>query len=293
MDLRSGGQVYADSYLGTGDSGDIAVSAGSISVTGFGTSQAPYPVPGFTGFSTTTNAGRGGTILLSAAGDFSLSNGGGIKSDTQGSGLGGTISIGAQDVTLTDGAAISSSSVGSGNAGNVNITAGNSVTLRSSMISTEALLSDGGNISISAPGTVSLFESRITASVGGGAQTVGGNIVIDPQFVILRNGQITANAYEGQGGNIQIVSNTFLADPNSVVDASSALGIDGTVNILATNRIVSGLLNPLPSDYVSATSLLREQCMARLRGGKYSSFIIGSRDGLPSEPGNPMPGLLH
>jgi hypothetical protein len=32
--------------------------------------------------------------------------------------------------------------------------------------------------------------------------------------------------------------------------------------------------------------------MARIRAGKYSSFVVGGRDGLPVEPGNLLPGLL-
>ena len=132
---------------------------------------------------------------------------------------------------------------------------------------------------------VHLKDSEITASVGGGASTSGGNISIDPQFVVLDHSKIIANAHEGQGGNIQIVSNVFLADPFSVVDASSALGIDGTVDIRAPITEISGTLVPLAEDFVSAFELLREPCIARIRGGKYSSFIVSGRDGLPVEPG--------
>ena len=112
-------------------------------------------------------------------------------------------------------------------------------------------------------------------------------------YVILGNSRIIANAYEGHGGNIRIVANTFLADPYSSVDASSALGIDGTVDIQAPITNVSGLLSPLSQEFVNATALLREPCMARLKGGKYSSFIVGGRDALPLEPGGPLPGILH
>ena len=55
-----------------------------------------------------------------------------------------------------------------------------------------------------------------------GPQTTGGNITIDPEFVILQNSQIVANAFAGQGGNIQITAEAFLADPDSRVDASSS-----------------------------------------------------------------------
>jgi hypothetical protein len=109
----------------------------------------------------------------------------------------------------------------------------------------------------------------------------------------MKNSQIVANAYEGTGGNIKIVADTFLADPGSLVDASSALGIDGTVDVQAPISNVSGLLNPLNTDFVSAAALLRERCLARIRSGKYSSFLVGGRDGLPVGPGSLMPGVAQ
>jgi large exoprotein involved in heme utilization and adhesion len=136
---------------------------------------------------------------------------------------------------------------------------------------------------------VYLKESEITASVGGGAGTVGGNISIDPQFVILDHSKIIANAFEGRGGNIRIVAGVFLSDPYSIVDASSALGIDGNVDIRSPITELSGTLVPLGEDFISAFELLREPCMARIRGGKYSSFIVSGRDGLPIEPGHLLP----
>jgi large exoprotein involved in heme utilization and adhesion len=77
------------------------------------------------------------------------------------------------------------------------------------------------------------------------------------------------------------------------VDASSALGIDGVVEIKAAVNEVSGVLNPLASNFVNATALLREPCMARIRGESYSSFTITGREGLPLEPGGYLPGIFH
>ena len=113
-----------------------------------------------------------------------------------------------------------------------------------------------------------LIDSRITTSVGGGPQTVGGNIEVASEYVILQNSRIIANAYEGRGGNIGIDAGTFLADPKSLVDASSALGINGTVDIRAVVQSIAGVVQPLPKDFVGAGDLLRTPCEARLRGGQ-------------------------
>ncbi len=304
IDISSRGQIYADSFRGsgssttdpsTGNSGDITVNADRMTVTGAKYIPRLEPLDfDFTGLSTSTNAGTGGAINVALTGDLTLTAAGGIKADTQGTGLGGTITIAAKNILMNDNGNINASSTGTGLAGNINLIAGDTLQLRNASITTEASVeADGGNITIMAPNKITLYNSRITSSVGGGPATRGGNISIDPQFLILKNSQIVANAYAGTGGNITIIANNMLADPSSVVDASSQLGISGNVDIQAPVNNISGLLNPLSSDYVSASALLRERCIARIREGKYSSFVIGGRDGLPVEPGNMMPGLSY
>jgi large exoprotein involved in heme utilization and adhesion len=119
---------------------------------------------------------------------------------------------------------------------------------------------------------------------GGGRDA--GNITIDPQFVTVQNGQIRANAFEGRGGNIRITAGVFLADPNSRVDASSTLGINGQVAIQAPVTSISGAAAPLPQSFARAAELLRDRCAERLRGGTVSRFVLGGRDGVPLEPGS-------
>jgi hypothetical protein len=109
----------------------------------------------------------------------------------------------------------------------------------------------------------------------------------------LKRSQIIANAFEGQGGNILIIAGTFLADPYSVVSASSALGIDGTVDIRSPIIDLSGFIAPLQKDFQGAADLLREPCAARARGGEYSSFVIRGRDGLPVQPGSVLPSPIY
>ncbi|SPF48703.1 hypothetical protein SBDP1_760079 [Syntrophobacter sp. SbD1] len=293
INISSGGQIYADSFRGTGDSGNINITANTLGIAGFGNSQAPFPIPEFTGLSTTTNAGRGGTINLSLTGDLSVDSGGGINAETQGSGLGGAISIAAQNINLTNGSSISAASYGTGNAGNIDFKVGNTFTARNSTVSTQAVESDGGDIVLTAGYMARLIDSKITTSVNGGPQTVGGNITVDPDFVILQGSSIVANAFQGKGGNIRIAADTYLADPVSVVSASSALGIDGTVDISAPISDISAVVQPLPKEFVSATELLREPCEVRARGGKSSSLVLKGRDGVPNEPGGFLPSPMN
>jgi filamentous hemagglutinin family protein len=295
IDIASRGRIYADSLLGAGNSGDIAIDAQTLTITG--ARNVPLPEPfkfDFTGLSTSTQDGRGGNINVNLTGDLSVSEEGAISADSQGPGEGGGITIAARNATLIDEGKISSAGYGTGDAGNCSVATKDTLLMRGSAITTEAMHADGGDIFITSPYMVRLDGSRITASVGGGPETTGGNIRIDPRFVILKNSQIIANAYEGRGGNIQIVADTFLSDPQSIVDASSQLGISGMVDIQANITNVTGLVSSLSTDFVSATDLLRERCIARIReGGKYSSFVVGGRDGLPIEPGNLLQGLMY
>ncbi len=235
-------------------------------------------------------AGNAGSISMTALETFH-SDDSSVRTSAE-QAKGGDITINARDMELINNTLISAESSGQGNAGDIYLGAADSFLMRNSAVTTEAKKADGGNIKVDTGYIVHLVDSKITASVGGGPDTVGGNISIDPEYVVLKNSQIIANAFEGRGGNIDIVSRVFLADPDSIVDASSALGIDGKVDIRAPINSVSGTIAPLPKDFRSVIALLREPCMARIQKGKYSSFVVGGRDALPLEPDGVLPSPL-
>jgi len=241
--------------------------------------------------SVSAKAGKAGDILINASEIFQINSSSVTTAAEQA--RGGDIILKATQGQLTNGTLISAESSGAGDAGNVDITTTDSLLMRDSAITTEAKQADGGNIDISAGYMVNLIHSKITASVGGGPETTGGNITIDPHYVILNDSQIIANAYEGKGGNIRIIADVFLASPESVVDASSALGIDGTVDIQAPIQNISGTLTPIQGNFLSTEALLRDRCIARIRGERVSSFVVSGRDGLPIRPGNVLPSPIY
>jgi len=284
--LTNAAQIQTSSE-GAGKGGDVTVTAtDSISISGRiieGNEMYQSAI-----ISSTYGDGNGGTISISTP-SLTIDDGALASETGFGAGSGGDILVKVGDLTISNSGLISTESFGVGNAGDISITASDTFHSNNSSVTTEATQADGGNIKVSAGYMVHLKDSEITASVGGGPETVGGNISIDPEYVILKNSKIIANAYEGMGGNISIVADVFLADPDSIVDASSALGIDGQVDIHAPITQITGTLAPLPKDFRSALALLRKSCMVRLQGGKYSSFVIGGRDGLPLEPGGLLP----
>ena len=152
-------------------------------------------------------------------------------------------------------------------------------------MTTEADQADGGNIELTAGSRVEMRDSQVTATVKTGVGK-GGNIAIDPQFVILQGSQVRADAFGGPGGNVRIVAEVFLADSPSQVSASSALNIPGTVDIQAPVTNISGAVAPLPQEFAPTAERWRDRCTGRLREGRVSRLVLGGRDGVPSEPGS-------
>jgi large exoprotein involved in heme utilization and adhesion len=203
------------------------------------------------------------------------------------------IHIQAGRIELTNNeAAITASSSGSGNAGNIEIHADDTFRSRNSVVSTESILSGGGKIDLSAGQIVELVDSQVTTTVQGGAGDAG-NITIDPRYVVLNNSQVIARAVKGNGGNIDIGADVFIASPTSVVDASSQQGISGTIDIRGVVNNLSGLITPLPQGYLSTAALSADRCAGRLREGQVSSFVVAGREGMPLQPGGVLPSPLY
>lgn len=291
-----------------GRAGDITINVGTLSlsngsqISSASTGTAAIPNPDGTG--TTEPPGPAGNITISATGSFT-SDASTIATSAEAN-HGGNISIGAQNVQLSNGTLINASSnaplqvtklvldqngqlvpevVGNGNAGNITITSASDVIMENSSMTTAASQASGGQISINTPDMAQLINSEIITSVAGSASdTTGGDITIDPTYVILQGSQILAQANAGTGGNITITSNVFLADPNSVVDASSTLGVSGVVDIRSPVSNISGVIGRLPESVLAAQALLRAACAARLAESQVSSFVERGRDSIPPGP---------
>jgi hypothetical protein len=54
---------------------------------------------------------------------------------------------------------------------------------------------------------------------------------VDAKNTTLTNSQLLSTATEGHGGTVDITSHVLQQDANSVIDASSQSGTDGTVTI--------------------------------------------------------------
>jgi len=229
------------------------------------------------------------------ANSLTVQGGAQIASSTAGPGKGGDVNIAVvSDVMLPGpGPQITAMSTGGGDAGSVTVSAGRLLLSNRAAISTEAVgtrsAASGGNIMLSIADILYLTNSQITTSVKGETGN-GGNITIDPQFVVLDRSQIVATAIAGHGGNITIEAGEFIASSDSVVSAASQKGISGTIEIIGPRVDLNGALVVLSSQLRSAAQVLRNSCAAQ-SGLPQSSLVEGGRGGLPQDPDATLPAL--
>lgn len=289
-----------------GRAGDITMNVGTLSLAvGSNISSASTGTEAVTNPDGTTQApGTAGNVVITAAGRFT-SDASTIATSAEAN-HGGDVSITAHSVQLSNGTLITANSnapltvpqlvldangrlveqvVGDGNAGNIRIESGSTFLMERSAVTTEAGHASGGQITINAPDMIHLTHSHVSTSVAGAVgDSNGGNISIDPDFVVLKGSQILAQAFAGSGGAIDITAGLFLADPSSIVDASSTLGVSGTVHINAAINNLSSVVAQLPESLLAVQTLLRAACAAKLAQGATSSFVERGRDGIPSGP---------
>jgi hypothetical protein len=285
-----GGAVVTASTLGPGDGGDLMVVADEVVAAGTALAVVG-PGEALGRFETlrempNTRLDRSG---LSASSLNPGLEGGRV----------GTIRLSASTITLADGAAIATVRAGgraddaeAGAAGplpgSIIIDAMDALRLSGdALITAETEATDAGDIVITAGRLLDLEDSAITTSVAGG-RGGGGNISIDPEFVVLDSSRIVANAFEGTGGNIRIAADHFLLSPDSVVDASSELGLPGTVAITAPELDVAGGLVSPQAEFLDPNVRLRERCDVRRTTGAGSFTGVG-RGGPDLSPDAPLP----
>ncbi len=259
---------------GSGPAGNIEITAGEFVVRGGGLVD-----------SSTQSVHPGGNVTV-IADKVAIETNARIDTATFGLGDGGTVTIEAADLVLADGGIITASSTSPGLAGDLFISVTRDFKGAGGIVTTAAVESGGGNITINAGHMFDLLNSDITTSVQGGAGA-GGNITIDPQFVIVQNSNIIANAFGGPGGNINIVAGLFVIDPASVISASSALGLDGIINVDSPVSDVTSGVTELPANVLDASTLVQAPCAARTAGT--SSLTSAGRSGLPVGPDDYLP----
>ena len=274
FDLTTG--IFAQAVSGSeGNGGRIEINTGSLVLT-----------EGSEITTRTAGKGNAGNITLKVEDSINITGADtGIFADTeQGStGDGGSIFIDPETIILQDGASIAVNSQGSGEGGNIQLQAG-SLTLERGMITAETASNQGGNINLQLFDLLTLRNNSQISATAGTAQAEGdgGNIDINAPFILSfpEENNITAEAFLGTGGNINITTNSIFGREFLEISASSQLGLEGTVSINILELELSPGLVELPSGL--ETLSIPQGCEASR--GRGSSFISSGRGGLPPSP---------
>ena len=263
----------------TGQAGTVTVRAVNLTIVGQGQIDA-----------TTSGAGHAGNVIIQA-GTLTLRNGGQLSSATAGSGHGGDVTVRAgSNILLTGpGSQITATSSGNGNAGSITVLAPQVSLRNGASISTQALSANGGNITISLRDLLYLQRGSITTSVNG-ALGNGGNISIDPRFVILDRSVIAANAVGGNGGNLLIRADQFVPSADSNITATSVRSLPGTITISSPSPNLTGNLVVLAGALRAAAAVLTESCAAHGADPR-SSLVMAGRGALRYDPETTLPAL--
>ena len=99
-------------------------------------------------------------------------------------------------------------------------------------------------------------------------------------MTILDRSVVSANASVGQGGNIQINSEGVFESTDSVIEASSKLGIDGTVQISTPDINLQRELEQSKLMFLTAEQAIANSCLARSK--RQASLTVGSDGGIPA-----------
>jgi filamentous hemagglutinin family protein len=288
--LRATGQISSSTF-GQGRAGTVDVTAKDIVADAAG--RTDFMTGVFSNADSSNPTGAAGDVTVKADNITLLANGQ-LSSSSTGAGRGGSVAVQPNNqapeiLVMGAGAGIRAISDGPQSAGTVQIDA-NSLTIRAGgEVATEAMRGGGGNISIRAGRLVYLNRGEITTSVAGGTGN-GGNITVDSQFAVLNDGRIQANAAGGNGGNIGIIADQYFATPESVVKASSQLGLPGTINIRAPDTNVTGSLAELSSKLLVLPNLQRQGCGGVVNVSERSSLVVGGSGGLPRDGEGPQLG---
>jgi large exoprotein involved in heme utilization and adhesion len=230
------GSALSSVTAGKGNAGEIVVTAPTIEFAEGG------DISTNTGAAGNAGAIRLTTGQLTMTGDTRITS----SATETSTGASGNITIAADEsARLSGGALITATSAGQGNAGSITIDGGKLIRAIDSTITGEAQQASGGNVTLIADDLIHLTRTNVTASVQGGPQSIGGNILFDPQIILLQNSKVVAQANQGAGGTITLVAGTVLADPSSLISASSQSGPQGTVTVQAPIQNLSGAMVPM------------------------------------------------
>ncbi|AUT00426.1 hypothetical protein CLI64_08505 [Nostoc sp. CENA543] len=273
------GAIIAVETLGLGKGGLLTInSSDSIELLGQGAlitygENAANPTPSFStisaGIFNKDNPNDAGSVEINTN-KLLILGGSRLRVDNAGRGKGGNLLVRANSILLDNG-------------GNPDQDAGGILATTKS--------GEGGDITLQARDILLLRNgSRITTDAKDGSGN-GGNIIINTNILVAaENSDITANAIQGRGGNIEITAKGIFniefrpeLTLKSDITASSQFGLSGNVEVNTLAADPSKGIVELPVQPNDASVLIKQGCGAK-NPEKFSRFVVTGRSGLPQNP---------
>jgi filamentous hemagglutinin family protein len=208
----------------------------------------------------------------------------------------GTITISnPRLMEVRNGSLISLSSTSTEKSGDFNINGGR-VTIDRSSITAEANSSDGGNINFQLTDPLIIRHASKISTTAGTFQAGGDGGIIKistPAIVAVakENSDITANAFSGSGGTVNIQTDALFGitsrpqlTPLSDITASSDRGVQGTIAITQPDTSPEQGLIQLPSNIIDASNQIGQSCPNASNNRSIGRFVVSGRGSLPSNP---------
>jgi large exoprotein involved in heme utilization and adhesion len=186
------------------------------------------------------------------------------------------------------------------NGGNIFIK-GNSLDLQDQgYILSETTSGEGGNITLNIDDILTLRSNSLISAKAEGNAT-GGNVDLDANFIVafpnqINGNDITASATEGNGGEINIKTESLLGikegeainnNQTNDIDASSDFGLDGIVSIFTPDINPIQGATELPSNTVEPEKTADQTCEAG-RGTANNGLAIAGKGGVTPAPDTPL-----
>lgn len=291
LNLNAGGAIAADTFL-DGQGGSIAVNADRIQLTGRSTLPSGSPA-----------ADPDGRLPSR------------ITAQTRGSGNAGGVTLNSPFLSITDGAQVGVDAQSEGGvAGNVTLNSADIRLQNNGRITGETASGQGGSLFLISEDIRLLDDSNISTTAGtADLPGDGGNISINTNTLVgLGNSNISANAFNGSGGVIEITTEGLFGlqvrsrqdleqlSDNLIEFDPRNLDSNDITAISRTNPDLSGLvdINTPEVDPVSALVELEDRpvnaaidvnpCVQ----GSETEFVRTGRGGLPPTPDDAFTGNL-
>ncbi len=325
--------VLGSTTFASGKAGDITINTGRLRIQGGARVSAAsgarqqnskfIPATG-SGGNLTVNASESVEIIGTSANGSAVSS---LSTLTRGSADAGKLTITTGQLIVRDGATVTVSSQARknvtylgdprnlGKAGELNVTARSILLDNKGKLTSETDTGQGGNITLQVRDLLLLRRNSQISTNAGKVQAIGdgGNITINAPngFIVAKpqeNSDITANAFTGSGGRIQInATSLFGIAPRSRDDLARQLGTNEPTKldpqnlptnditaISQTNPVLNGVVNINTPDVDINRGLinlpvepeepkLAQGCDASVAQNQ-SEFIITGRGGIPPNP---------